>query len=266
MQTFLETGSEFNELHDSCAVALGKVLPHLSPTESHRLMEANSGELASGIAAGKLYLLKTGTVSCLRNGRLIYVAEPGELVGLDSGANVHCEYAADFAIVADVFDRIRIFEAAATNAALAVDWAHFLHVRGQLLVELLSAALKPEERLHPQMRGFDVGEVIIEQGDQATHVYTLLEGHAEVFVDGVRVGEVLRDEIFGALSVLTGTTRTARVVASRRCLVASLPKDDFVKLIAERPATTLKLAEDMARMIVSLNRELVSSKQATSLT
>ncbi len=107
------------------------------------------------------------------------------------------------------------------------------------------------------MRNFAPSEVIIKQGTSGDEVYTLLNGHANVIVDGIIVGEVLADEIFGALAALTDMPRTASVVASQNCSVLSIEKDKFIELIQNRPLTVLKMVQDMARTIVDLNKKVV---------
>src|SRR5690625_7337213 len=77
---------------------------------------------------------------------------------------------------------------------------------------------------------FSAGETIIAQGAEADRVFTLLEGKAEALRDGVKVGEVHADEIFGALAVFTRQRRMASVVAISDCTVLAVPKDEFIDL------------------------------------
>ena len=65
------------------------------------------------------------------------------------------------------------------------------------------------------------------------------------------------NEIFGALAAAADTFRTATVVARERSIVVSVPKEGFLSIIETRPATTLKLIQDMARSIVALNKTVV---------
>ena len=110
--------------------------------------------------------------------------------------------------------------------------------------------------------GFSFHETIIEEGTESDSVYSIVEGHAEVFVRGIKVGEVLEDEIFGAMSLLTNSPRTASVVADSRCLVMVVPRHQFETMIKTHPRICMSLMENMARQIVSLNQQITANHNA----
>ena len=80
----------------------------------------------------------------------------------------------------------------------------------------------------------------------------------------IGLGGLLPDEIFGAIGGLTGTPRSATVVATKQTTVVVLPTDHFIELIQERPQTVLQLVKDMARKLVSLNERVVSLEDKRS--
>jgi len=86
----------------------------------------------------------------------------------------------------------------------------------------------------------------------------LIEGHADVLVDGKKVGEVLSDEIFEAMAAFSDTARNVTVRATKSCVVLSLPAQQFIGLMSSRPATVLKLINDMARALVTANKTLIN--------
>ena len=112
-------------------------------------------------------------------------------------------------------------------------------------------------------KGFEhihAGHVIIHEGAQADTVYQLMSGHADVTVQGVKVGEVLEGELFGAMAVFTGETRNATVTASIDCTLLSIPKERFVDLIRAKPETAITLIENMSRRIKALNAQILAQK------
>lgn len=122
---------------------------------------------------------------------------------------------------------------------------------------------EPFSDVTPQ-RGFSnyaAGETIIAQGDTADLVYTLIEGSADALCDGVKVGEIHQNEIFGALAVFTRQKRIASVVAKTDCTVMMVNKDDFVQLIYEQPHLSIGLIEEMAAKINELNNQLLALKK-----
>ncbi len=108
---------------------------------------------------------------------------------------------------------------------------------------------------------FAKGETIINQGDEADLVYTLIEGSADAVCDGIKVGEIHQNEIFGALAVFTRQPRIASVVASSNCTVMTVGKEDFIRLIYEQPQLSVGLIEEMAAKINQLNNQLLALKK-----
>ncbi|MDH5473810.1 MAG: cyclic nucleotide-binding domain-containing protein, partial [Gammaproteobacteria bacterium] len=114
-----------------------------------------------------------------------------------------------------------------------------------------------DAEFHPEIRQYNEQDTIIEEGGTDNEVYTLLSGSADVLVKDTQVGVIKRDEIFGAIAALTGTPRTAKVVATSDCTVLVVPSDRFQDLLKKRPDTVTKLIEDMARTIVASNQKIV---------
>src|SRR5690606_26852419 len=125
-----------------------------------------------------------------------------------------------------------------------------------LLSDALARLKQPEIRPATGFQHFAAGEELIHQGDEADHVFVIIEGHAEAFVDGQKVGDVQKDEIFGAMAVFTREKRSATVVASEPCTVMVIPKDQFLSLMQSNPRIAHSLIESMARRIDLLNKEV----------
>ncbi len=107
---------------------------------------------------------------------------------------------------------------------------------------------------------FMAGETIIHQGAEADQVYTLLEGDAHALRDGVKVGEIHADEIFGALAVFTRQKRMASVVAVSDCTVLAVRKEEFADLVEMQPQICLGLVEELADKINQLNGQLLAQQ------
>lgn len=105
---------------------------------------------------------------------------------------------------------------------------------------------------------FPAGETIIHQGAEAGRVYTLLEGEAEAVRDGVKVGEIHANEIFGALAVFTRQKRIASVLAKSDCTVLAVRKEEFADLAELQPQICLGLIEELSDKIHHLNTQVLS--------
>ena len=122
-----------------------------------------------------------------------------------------------------------------------------------------SSTVSLEQPLLQPAHGFQrvaSGEALIRQGDEADHVLVIIEGHAEAFVDGLKVGEVPKEEIFGAMAVFTGERRNASVVTSEPSTIMRIPKDQFMSLAQSNPKIASSLINSMARRIDLLNKQV----------
>lgn len=256
MYALFEIPREAKELLDRSREILPKVLSQVQPLARAKLLPATENIYADESRRGKLYVLSEGVLSLWVNDGNLLSYEEGDLIGLEQQLGAYQgRYASDFAVRADEYSLSSMY---AAGAETAERWSEFMLCRLSAQTLLIAALSHGEREYQPQVKSYHAGDVIIEQGSTGNEVYTLVEGRAEAFVDGVKVGEVEADEIFGALAALTGTPRSATVIAVGTCLVLSLEKEKFLDLIQQRPATALKLFEDMARTIVALNAQVVS--------
>lgn len=136
-------------------------------------------------------------------------------------------------------------------------WSHFLICQNAFLSLQLSEQTQAQLEPIAGFQNFKAGEVMIQQGDAADLVYTIVEGQAEVFVDDVKVGQISKDEVFGAMAVFTGEPRSATVIALTPCSVIAVPKHNFVSLIEAQPKAAVNLIESLAQKIMTMNQQLV---------
>ncbi|HET8903441.1 MAG TPA: cyclic nucleotide-binding domain-containing protein [Saccharospirillum sp.] len=205
-----------------------------------------------------LFILRSGTLLGHQQERHCLYYEPGDIVGLSdcyqlpsfrisSDGPVELEaYPADTLLQHCLESRQR--QSIWTSYLISLS-ALFMHAFGRYLTE-------DEQQPLTGFLNFAAGETIIAEGDPAHEVFTILTGRANVTVAGAPVGEVLKDEIFGAMAVFTGEPRSATVIAAEPCTVLAVPKDQFISLIKSHPDTVLTLIENMARSIQSLNTQL----------
>lgn len=104
------------------------------------------------------------------------------------------------------------------------------------------------------------GTVILKEGNRAESIYEMVEGYADVFKDRTKVGEISSGEVFGEISFLTKSNRSATVKASSDCLIRRVKKDDFFELIKQHPAMMLSLSKQLADRIVRLNKKVIEKE------
>lgn len=210
-------------------------------------------------AHSSIYILKEGILKELLNGNHFINHEPGDLVGLQVFLNnKDSTIATDFAVVVDEYSLDDFLYHIASSKSRLRKWHTYLAKMQQAQQFIICDLMKDEVVFQPEIRQYEPGQKIIHQGETDDVVYTLISGSASVKVGDTQVGEVIPDEIFGAIAALTGTERTADVVADEECMVMAVPADRFQDLLSTRPETVTKLIEDMARNIVSSNEQIVS--------
>ncbi|MEA3147647.1 MAG: family transcriptional regulator, cyclic receptor protein [Verrucomicrobiota bacterium] len=111
-----------------------------------------------------------------------------------------------------------------------------------------------------ELRRFDAGQMVIEQGGKTGLLFFLVEGAVEVVKDGVTVAKSSQPgAVFGELSALLGGNHTATVRALQPCefQVVQNPRE-FLEL---SPLVCLHVCELIARRLDALNKYLVDVKR-----
>ena len=114
--------------------------------------------------------------------------------------------------------------------------------------QLQGVAHRFEERFFPE------GERILRQGISGSAFYVILDGEAQVVVDGTPRATLGRGEFFGEVSILLGEPPVADVVALRplRCLVLGGP--EVQAFLLDPPAVMFRMLQAQARRLRNANR------------
>jgi small-conductance mechanosensitive channel/CRP-like cAMP-binding protein len=109
------------------------------------------------------------------------------------------------------------------------------------------------DRLSRRMRMiiYGPGEVILRQGDPGDSLYVVRAGSVAVQVgsDGARreVATLTSGQFFGEMSLMTGETRAATVVAKTDCECYIVDKEAFREVLDERPELAGTISEILSR-------------------
>ena len=202
---------------------------------------------------GSIYLLKEGVLKCIKDDKVLYYVEEGDLVGFEGSAyDPGMDYYSEFAVSIVKLDP-SVFLKSEDSIKL---WNTFQGSFLNAILQYASMAVKGESNVSSEVRNYFVGDEIIKQGDITQEVYSIIDGIAETVVDGNQVSEILPDQFFGAVSLLSESPSLASVVALTDCMVLVFNKEQFISLVESKPDTILKLAEDLSKAIVALNHEV----------
>nr|WP_322940916.1 cyclic nucleotide-binding domain-containing protein [Pseudomonas sp. s4] len=233
-----------------------RLLEGLQPTgEPLRLERVD--DLAKVLPGKHLFIIENGLLHALVDERPLFYLQEGDLVGLRQGIDLPtCRYSSEEPISLVPYSRTEVFQHIYADEQRQEQFIHYLIGHTALLSDALARLKQPEIRPATGFQHFAAGEELIHQGDEADHVFIIIEGHAEAHVDGQKVGDVQKDEIFGAMAVFTREKRSATVIASEPCTVMVIPKEQFLSLMQSNPRIAHSLIESMARRIDLLNKEV----------
>ena len=205
-----------------------------------------------------LFLVQDGIIELSRNGNAILSFEEGDLVGLTQAFHhLSPTLSAEGYVELQPIDRDELLRHIYSDKRRQHCWSHLLVGTNACLISHLEQVMPEEIITASGFLNFAPGDTIIQQGDEADMVYTIITGQADVVVDGVNVGTLGEDEVFGAMAVFTNEPRSASVIARSHCSIMAVPKQDFTVLIQAQPQAAMNLIENLARRISIMNQQLL---------
>jgi CRP/FNR family transcriptional regulator, cyclic AMP receptor protein len=133
--------------------------------------------------------------------------------------------------------------------------------------------IKLFDRLEPEAireieglcRWYEYGpnDVVLEREDPSQDVFFIAYGTVRVMnylgnEREVALADLHAGDHFGELSAVDSKERSARVVGSDECVIASLKREDFLTTLAKYPAAALRLLEYFAGIIRAMNARVSS--------
>ena len=210
----------------------------------------------------KLFLITDGMLHLTHNGQNLVSFDEGDLIGFAQSFDLPFPVLrADEFVEVQLIDRDALLRHVYSDKRRQHYWSHYLLCQNAMLVNHLAQLTQDHVRPAAGFQNCQPGDVIIKEGDVAEHVYTIISGEAEVFSDGIKVGEVGVDEVFGAMAVFTGEKRSATVQAKTACTIMAVPQADFVHLIEAQPKAAVNLIDNLARRIVTMNQQLIDQQK-----
>lgn len=107
---------------------------------------------------------------------------------------------------------------------------------------------------------FEAGHVVFNQGDAGDAAYIIIEGEAEVLVNGptgpIQVAVLGRNEIVGEIAILCDVPRTATIKARQRLVCLRISKELFLRLINEFPQIAVAVVRELASRVEAGNEKL----------
>lgn len=104
------------------------------------------------------------------------------------------------------------------------------------------------------------GQAVMRQGDPGDAAYVILQGEADVIVDGKNgplvVAKVGTNDIIGDIAILIDIPRTATVSATSELVTLKLTKDLFYQLINDFPEMAIEVMRVLAHRLEHTTAQL----------
>jgi len=98
-------------------------------------------------------------------------------------------------------------------------------------------------------RRFSTGDTVTEEGAGGAGFFIVESGQAEVEVEGQPRGTIGAGDYFGEIALLTGSDRTATIVAKSDLHCYGMTPWDFRPLVESNPGIAWKLLQSMAEKL-----------------
>ncbi len=106
------------------------------------------------------------------------------------------------------------------------------------------------------LQKFEAGEKIFVQEDEGAHMYAVRSGRVKIVVSGTILENVGPNGIFGEMSLLDGSPRSATAVALEPTEVAVIDERAFLYMVEQDPTFALQLLRRLASRLRSMNQIL----------
>lgn len=232
------------------------------PLEQESLSIEGIDDLYQHFDNTQIFLITDGILHLAHDGQNLVSFDEGDLIGFTRAFDLPFPtLRAEEFVELKLIDRDSLLRHIYSDKRRQHYWSHFLMCQNSILLNHLAELSKEQTRPTAGFQNFQAGDVIIKEGDEAEHVYTIISGEADVFADGVKVGEIGVEEVFEAMAVFTGEKRSATVQARTACTIMAVPQNEFVHLIEAQPQAAVNLIENLARRIVALNHQVIEQQK-----
>ena len=97
------------------------------------------------------------------------------------------------------------------------------------------------------------GEVILEEGEESTDAYIILEGEVNILKKNKVIANLNENSLFGEIGLVDQRPRTATCVAKTNCILGTVTKENYMILLENRPKAVLPIL----RLITDRMRSLM---------
>ena len=101
-------------------------------------------------------------------------------------------------------------------------------------------------RGNDDLTAFAAGETILREGEEGDCMYVLVEGEADISLNGAVLGRAVPGEIIGEMALVSPGERSATITAVSECKVAVIDHKSFKLIVRHVPEFSVHLVQVLA--------------------
>ncbi len=217
-------------------------------------------ELLSVSPSSLIYIIN-GVFRCQHGEKTIRMYSTGDFLlapglGESDGIRITSEFGSEI----EVLPESEFLNHLTEDRILLANWMGYQNLETRIGHLLCSLYIADELKVHPEIRQYASGDVIINEEEESQEIYEMISGTALVSSRGVDLATVKTGEVFGELSFFTGLKRTATVTASEPCLLQVIDQMQFLRIMKYRPTLVEGMIRTLCHRLVDLNLRLIPPK------
>lgn len=114
-------------------------------------------------------------------------------------------------------------------------------------------------RHDPEFVSLNSGDVLFSKGDVGDLMYVLIEGKAEISIDGIPFELLEHGSFVGEMSIIDGSPRYATVTAVTQCKFVVVNQKRFHFLIDETPGFALEVMKVMSGRLKRADEKIINA-------
>jgi CRP-like cAMP-binding protein len=213
------------------------------------------------VSPSSLIRIINGVFRCQHGEKTIRLYSSGDFllapeIGEADGISITSEFGSEIEVVteADFLNLLTL------DKVLLADWLGYQNLETRIGHLLCSLYITDELKVHPEIRQYATGDVIINEEEEPQEIYEMISGSASVSSRGVVLATINAGEVFGELSFFTGLKRTATVAALEPCLLQVIDQTQFLRIMKYRPTLVEGMIRTLCHRLVDLNLRLSPPK------
>jgi CRP/FNR family cyclic AMP-dependent transcriptional regulator len=120
-------------------------------------------------------------------------------------------------------------------------------------------------RHDPEFIELHAGEILFREGDIGNAMYVLIEGEAEIGIEGVLFEKCTQGSFVGEMAVIDGSPRYATVTAVTPCKFVIVDAKRFHFLVDESPGFAIEIMRVIAQRLKKTSLRVLQSPTARKM-